>query len=168
VILLVVGLFAATPSMAGSLVAKVHAPRADGWPVADTPMNGSEDVLLDAGDPCCRFSMPACAPPPHPVFNVGDDVQVDSYWEETVPDSPDWVVEFTAGLKPSGRPVIVFFDHEPVDFGPVPAGTFTFCVSYTLTLPNGAGGKSNIGTGFGVVTDGGTLPPAPYNLFDVN
>lgn len=131
-------------------------------------LGGFEDVTLSDGvTSCCRFS--GCTPPPDPNFNVGDTLTIDSYWEETVPDSPNWVVEFTAGLKPMGRPVIVLFNAEPVSFGPVPAGTYTFCISYSVgSIPPGAAGRQDTATGFGVETSGGILPAAPYQTFDVN
>lgn len=164
--------FLAAPSMAATIRGtKVGAARFVESSLTNAPNMGSEEVTLDDHISfCCLVQDPPCDnPPDDPDFNVGDNLTVDSYFQDTVPDSPDWVVEFTAGVKMSGRPVIILFDHEPVDFGPVPAGTWTFCVSYNLgPLPNGLAGRQDIATGFGVQSDTGNLRPGRYNTFDVN
>lgn len=169
---LLVVAFLAAPAMAATIHGtKVGPARFVEWSMTKAPNTGSEEITLDDDIGfCCLVQDPPCAnPPDDPDFNVGDTLTVDSYFQDTVPDSPDWVVEFTAGVKQPGRPVIVLFDHEPVDFGPVPAGTWTFCVSYKLgPLPNKLAGQQDIATGFGVQSDTGTLPPGPYNTFDVN
>lgn len=168
---LLVSFLAAAPSMAASIHGTKIGPARETGEQSLAPEMGSEEIILSDGvNFCCLVEDPPCSDPPDdPDFNVGDTLTIDSYWQETVPDSPDWVVEFTAGLKVPGRPLMVQYDHEPVSFGPVDAGTFTFCLSYDFgPLPNKAAGRQNVKTGFGVKSDGGNLLPSLYNTFDVN
>jgi hypothetical protein len=169
--LLVVSFLTVAPTMAASIHGTKIGPAREALGQSLAPEMGFQEITLSDGvNFCCLIDNPPCSDPPDdPDFNVGDTLTIDSYWQETVPDSPDWVVEFTAALKVSGRPLMVQFNHEPVAFGPVDAGTFTFCLSYDFgPLPNKAAGRQNVKTGFGVQSDGGELPPSLYNTFDVN
>lgn len=169
--LLLVSFLAAAPTRAASIRGTKIGPARDASGQSMAPELASEEITLyDPDSFCCLTQNPPCSnPPDDPDFNVGDTLTIDSYWQETVPDSPNWVVDFSAGLKPAGRPIIFVFKHEPVEFGPVDAGTYTFCLSYDFgPLPNKAAGRQNVKTGFGVESDGGDLPGAAYNTFDVN
>lgn len=134
------------------------------------PVNPSEDNAISDDNNlnyCCQLDSVPCSVEPG-IYASGDTIMINSYWVETVPDTPDWVVLFTAGIKPNGRPTIKLFDNEPMGFGPLAAGTYTFCIGYTLgPIPEGAVRVSPIQTGYGVVSDGGSLSPAPYNYFSV-
>jgi len=166
---LVIGFLAAAPSIAADRVtARIGPARNQAWSRTEIPSGAFEDVTLSNGTTtCCRFT--GCAPPADPNFNVGSTVTIDSYWEETIPASASWVVQFTAGYKPPGRPVVALFNNEPVGFGSLAAGTYTFCVSYDVgPIPPGAAGVQDVATGFGVQTAGGTLPAVPYQTVDVN
>jgi hypothetical protein len=166
---LVICFLAATASMAADRVTTRVGPAwNEAWSRTQIPSGAIEDVTLSNGTTtCCRFT--GCNPPSDPNFNVGATVTIDSYWQETIPASPNFTVQFTAGFKAPGRPVVKVFDNDPVGFGSLAAGNYTFCVSYDVgPIPPGAAGVQDVATGFGVQTPGGTIPPAPYQTVDVN
>ena len=93
-VLLVVS-FVAAPAVAASIKGtRIGPARFDGGPLSNAPNTASEEIVLsDDLHFCCLLQDPPCADPPNdPDVNVGDTLTIDSYWQDTVPESPDWVV----------------------------------------------------------------------------
>ena len=115
---------------------------------------------------CCEFlGDPTCDDAPG-NYNGGDLACFSDYWVEEVTADADWTVDWShAYILPGGA--VPIFLNEPIDYGFLAAGTYTFCVGYTIELPTPPF-AATVDTGFLVTSPDESAGPEITGSFTLN